>query len=232
MHGDYVTVVPVSPDEVTEGDVILYQTNSKLIAHRVIRVCDAAGGPLRSRPEDRELCSLEAKEFSRQPQGASRHASGVPPLKCRRRDLRAKQSLGFAILDGQRPVPDFRSSRLKGVAHSSSHAPGVTLLKDPRPTHQGASARPHSGSSTPASVLSTQSCNSPQSSALSTQHCFILRGDAHVTDDHPVWPDQILGKIVKVKRNKIIRGRILAGRVLKSLGIYPLYLAVRPRFPF
>ena len=41
----------------------------------------------------------------------------------------------------------------------------------------------------------------PQSSVLSPQHCFTLRGDAAINNDFPVHADQILGKIVSLERN-------------------------------
>jgi len=40
-----------------------------------------------------------------------------------------------------------------------------------------------------------------QSSALSPQSCFILRGDARPACDDPIYVEQILGKIVSVERN-------------------------------
>jgi signal peptidase len=40
-----------------------------------------------------------------------------------------------------------------------------------------------------------------QSSALSPQSQFILRGDARPTGDDPISAEQILGKVVSVKRN-------------------------------
>jgi hypothetical protein len=40
-----------------------------------------------------------------------------------------------------------------------------------------------------------------QSSVLSTQSCFILRGDARPACDDPINAEQILGKIVSVERN-------------------------------
>lgn len=40
-----------------------------------------------------------------------------------------------------------------------------------------------------------------QSSDLSPQHCFILRGDAAVVCDEPVTADQILGKVTAVERD-------------------------------
>jgi signal peptidase I len=41
----------------------------------------------------------------------------------------------------------------------------------------------------------------PQSSVLSTQHLFYLRGDAAIKDDAPVSSEQILGKVVSIERN-------------------------------
>jgi signal peptidase I len=41
----------------------------------------------------------------------------------------------------------------------------------------------------------------PQSSAPSTQHLFLLIGDAAINDDDPVRGDQILGKVVSIERN-------------------------------
>ena len=41
----------------------------------------------------------------------------------------------------------------------------------------------------------------PQSSVRSPQHCFTLCGDAAINDDDPVHADQILGKVVALKRN-------------------------------
>ena len=40
-----------------------------------------------------------------------------------------------------------------------------------------------------------------QSSVLSPQHCFTLRGDAAINNDFPVCADQILGKVVSLERN-------------------------------
>jgi signal peptidase I len=40
-----------------------------------------------------------------------------------------------------------------------------------------------------------------QSSVLSSQHYFTLRGDAAIGDDHPVHASQILGKIFMIERN-------------------------------
>ena len=40
-----------------------------------------------------------------------------------------------------------------------------------------------------------------QSSVLSTQSCFILRGDARPAGDDPINAEQILGKVVSVERN-------------------------------
>ena len=45
----------------------------------------------------------------------------------------------------------------------------------------------------------------PESSVLSPQHCFTLRGDAANNDDDPVRADRILGKVVAFERN----GRLL-----------------------
>jgi signal peptidase I len=41
----------------------------------------------------------------------------------------------------------------------------------------------------------------PQSSVPSTQHLFLLRGDAAITDDAPVSSEQILGEVVSIERN-------------------------------
>jgi signal peptidase I len=41
----------------------------------------------------------------------------------------------------------------------------------------------------------------PQSSDLSPQHLFTLRGDAAIVFDDPVHADQILGKVVSIERN-------------------------------
>jgi hypothetical protein len=41
----------------------------------------------------------------------------------------------------------------------------------------------------------------PQSSVHSTQHFFLLRGDAAIHDDAPVSSEQILGKVVSIERN-------------------------------
>lgn len=41
----------------------------------------------------------------------------------------------------------------------------------------------------------------PQSSVPSTQHLFLLRGDAAIKDDAPVGSAQILGKVVAIERN-------------------------------
>ena len=41
----------------------------------------------------------------------------------------------------------------------------------------------------------------PQSSVHSTQHFFLLRGDAAIKDDAPVSSEQILGKVVAIERN-------------------------------
>jgi len=41
----------------------------------------------------------------------------------------------------------------------------------------------------------------PQSSVTSTQHLFLLRGDAAIADDAPVVSEQILGKVVSIERN-------------------------------
>ena len=41
----------------------------------------------------------------------------------------------------------------------------------------------------------------PQSSALSPQSCFILRGDAAIVFDEPVSAEQILGKVMHIERN-------------------------------
>ena len=41
----------------------------------------------------------------------------------------------------------------------------------------------------------------PQSSVPSTQHLFLLRGDAAINDDAPVSSEQILGKVVSIERN-------------------------------
>jgi hypothetical protein len=77
------------------------------------------------------------------------------------------------------------------------------------------------------SSLSPQPRSSSQSSALGPQDYFILRGDAHTADDNPVAPDQILGKVVALKRNKAIRLRITVGKFVRVTGLYPLYLKGR-----
>jgi hypothetical protein len=41
----------------------------------------------------------------------------------------------------------------------------------------------------------------PQSSALSPQHFFTVRGDAAINHDAPVSSEQILGKVVSIERN-------------------------------
>jgi signal peptidase I len=41
----------------------------------------------------------------------------------------------------------------------------------------------------------------PQSSVPSTQHLFLLRGDAAIKDDAPVSSERILGKVVSIERN-------------------------------
>jgi signal peptidase I len=43
--------------------------------------------------------------------------------------------------------------------------------------------------------------NDPQSSVLSTQSCFILRGDARPACDDPVAAEQVLGKVVLIETN-------------------------------
>ncbi len=64
----------------------------------------------------------------------------------------------------------------------------------------------------------------PQSSALSTQHCFRLRGDAAINDDDPVHADQILGEVVSIERN----GRLLNPYCLRLKLLYKARrLAVR-----
>ena len=47
-------------------------------------------------------------------------------------------------------------------------------------------------------VLNTQV---PQSSVLSTQYFFTLRGDAAIVLDNPVGAHQILGKVISIERN-------------------------------
>ena len=43
--------------------------------------------------------------------------------------------------------------------------------------------------------------NDSQSSVLSTQSCFILRGDARPSCDDPVTAEQVLGKVVLIETN-------------------------------
>jgi signal peptidase len=68
-----------------------------------------------------------------------------------------------------------------------------------------------------------------QSSVLSTQHSFLLRGDAAIVYDDPVRADQILGKVVSIERNVrrfdpyclrnslLYKARRLAARIKKLL---------------
>jgi signal peptidase I len=63
-----------------------------------------------------------------------------------------------------------------------------------------------------------------QSSALTPQSCFILRGDARPISDNPITAEQILGKVVSVERN----GRCLNPYSLKvKLAVYVRRLASR-----
>jgi signal peptidase I len=63
-----------------------------------------------------------------------------------------------------------------------------------------------------------------QSSALSPQSCFILRGDARPVGDNPINAEQILGKVVSVERN----GRCINPYSLKvKLTFYACRLASR-----
>jgi hypothetical protein len=49
--GDAITVVPVSPDAVRRGDVLLYRAGERLLAHRVIGPVEGVEGFLRVRAD-------------------------------------------------------------------------------------------------------------------------------------------------------------------------------------
>ena len=51
-----------------------------------------------------------------------------------------------------------------------------------------------------------------QSSALSPQSCYILRGDAAIVFDDPVSADQVLGKVTLIER----KGRLIDPYALKA----------------
>ena len=101
LDGDVLLVEPIEPDAIKMGDIILYQADERIIAHRVIHI--------------------EKVESQNSP---------------------------FACLP----------------CHSST-------------------------------------ANAGQKRAPLKHYAFILRGDASYSDDEPVYPDQILGKIVAVERH-------------------------------
>ena len=63
--------------------------------------------------------------------------------------------------------------------------------------------------------------NDTQSSALSPQYCFILRGDARPACDAPVAAEQILGKVVLIESN---------GRLIDPYGFKVKIISIVRRF--
>ena len=73
----------------------------------------------------------------------------------------------------------------------------------------------------------------PQSSVLSSQHFFTVRGDAAINLDSPVFSEQILGKVVSIERNGrridpynfriklLYKARRLAARLKRLLSLSP-----------
>ena len=113
-EGETITVEPIAPTAVKRGHIILYRSESGVIAHRVARIEQMASSSEATPKAARPL--LKSRQGRHGPQGP------------------------------------------KGLSSSA------------------------------------------QSSSLSPQHFFLLRGDASFNCDYPVKPEQILGKVVSVER--------------------------------
>jgi len=70
-------------------------------------------------------------------------------------------------------------------------------------------------------VVRIENISDTQSSVLSPQSCFALRGDARPACDAPVAAEQILGKVVLIERN---------GRLIDPYGFKVKLISIVRRF--
>jgi len=70
-------------------------------------------------------------------------------------------------------------------------------------------------------VVRIENISDTQSSVLSPQSCFALRGDARPTCDAPVAAEQILGKVVLIESN---------GRLIDPYGLKVKIISIVRRF--
>jgi hypothetical protein len=184
-EGETITVEPTDPVNVREGDIVLYRQNSRIIAHRVLRIVKFTDQAVETATYELpdEIADLKHSEL------VLNAGSGVCHVQPDdQQPVCSAQSIDqIEFQNGQAEWPEENLSSAYHSVLSTQACRGVVRRTKTGPQHSGPPR------------------HSPQdedgSAALSPRCYYILRGDAATSCDDPVQPDQVLGKVVCVQRN-------------------------------